>query len=173
MGGGATALPANAVNGSFRPHCHHARLSAVGPVSVFWRMGWSISMQTIVLCIANPRYSPVKGSTWTGPHWQAGVVNRQSYWNLWPMQSGGMFAVGKPFLPMTPRSKCRAGRDAPQHVSGPMSAMNGLGIAKCHYPLGVSSARTGKASIPPITLAGTRDGSMQMATSQDLPLIAP
>jgi len=54
-----------------------------------------------------------------------------------------------------------------------MSAMNGLGIAKCHYPLGVSSARTGKASIPPITLAGTRDGSMQMATSQDLPLNEP
>ena len=41
-----------------------------------------------------------------------------------------------------------------------------------HWPLGVSSARTGKASIPPITLAGTRDGSMQMATSQDLPLNA-
>ena len=41
-----------------------------------------ISMQTIVLCIANPRYSPVKGSTWTGPHWQVGLVNRQSYWNL-------------------------------------------------------------------------------------------
>ena len=44
------------------PHCHHARLSAVCPVSVFWRMGWSISMQTIVLCIANRRYLPVKGS---------------------------------------------------------------------------------------------------------------
>ena len=73
---GATALPANAVNGSFGPHCHHARLSAVGPVSVFWRMGWSISMQTIVLCIANRRYLPVKGSTWTGLHWQVGLVSR-------------------------------------------------------------------------------------------------
>ena len=58
------------------PHCHHARLSAVGPVSVFWRMGWSISMQTIVLCIANRRYLPVKGSTWTGLHWQVGLVSR-------------------------------------------------------------------------------------------------
>ena len=55
------------------------------PVSVFWRMCWSISMQIIVLCIANPRYSPVNGSTWASPHWQVGLVNRQSYWNLQPM----------------------------------------------------------------------------------------
>ena len=160
------------MNGSFRPHYHHARLSAVDrcrfsgacvghkyadhcPLyrqsQIFAREGIDLDRSTL--------------AGWGG----------QPSKLLEPLADaiGRYVRSGQAISPMTPRSKFRAGRNAPQHASGLMSAMNGLGIAKCHYPLGVSSARTGKASIPPITLAGTRDGSMQMATSQDLPLNAP
>ena len=82
--------------------------------------------------------------------WLAGSGSRQNCWNHWPMLSGAMFDLGKPSLPMIPRSRCWPKRNAPPPVSGPMCAMNGLGPATPHQPHGTSSVRTEKASTPPI-----------------------
>ena len=160
------------MNGSFRPHCHHSRLSAVGrcrssgacvghkyadhcPLyrqsQIFAREGIDLDRSTL--------------AGWGGQSSKlleplADAIGRY-------VRSGqAIFADDTP-IKMQGRKRCATARIW-TYVRDVRP-----GIAKCHWPLGVSSARTGKASIPPITLAGTRDGSMQMATSQDLPLIAP
>ena len=140
---------ANAVKRSFKPHCHRARLSAVGLAPVFWRMCWLTRTQITFRFTVNRRYLPVRGLIWIDRRWRAGLDNRQSCWNPWPIPSDGMFVPVRPSLPMTPRSRCKPKRNAPPHVFGLMCATNGPGPVMVHPQRTTSSARTGKASIPP------------------------
>ena len=162
------------MNGSFRPHYHHARLSAVGRCRSFGAcVGYKYAdhcplyRQSQIFAREGIDLNRSTLAGWVGQSLKlleplADAIGRHV------RQGQAIFADDTP-IKMQAKKKCATARIWTYVRDGRPWASGDPPAAWYKF----STNRQGKASIPPITLAGTRDGSMQMATSQDLPLIAP